>query len=239
MKKTRRFLLAVALLVGPCVQAQHGNWDSHHSGPPMCFPYSSHYLPHGHTVHDLPRGFARIFMGGMDYYYWEGLYYRPSAAGYVVVPAPVGAVVTALPPGYQTVVVDGTLYYLINGVTYMQTVNGYQVVPMPNVVAQQIVTSPAQITTVPAPTPTAVGNVPVPSSPPPVVTAVPAPPPVTTTENTPAAANSDTFTVNIPNAKGTYTAVTLKRSGNGFVGLQGEFYTDFPRVEQLKAMYGK
>ena len=237
MKKLLLLPLAVALVAGPYAQAQHGGWDSHHSGPPTCYPYSPHYLPHGHTVHDLPLGYARLFMSGMEYYYWEGLYYRPSAAGYVVVPAPVGAMVTALPPGYQTVVVDGTLYYLINGVTYMQTVNGYQVVPMPNVVAQQIITSPAQITTAPAPTQTAVSNVPVPSSPPPVVTA--APTPVTTTENTPAAANTDTFTVNIPNAKGTYTPVTLKRSGNGFIGPQGEFYTDFPRVEQLKAMYGK
>ena len=28
-------------------------------------------------------------------------------------------------------------------------------------------------------------------------------------------------------------------AGNGFIGPQGEFYPDFPRVEQLKVMYGK
>ena len=55
----------------------------------------------------------------------------------------------------------------------------------------------------------------------------------------PATNPDDLFTVNIPNSQGTYTAVTLRRSGNGFVGPQGEFYTEFPRVEQLKAMYGK
>lgn len=47
------------------------------------------------------------------------------------------------------------------------------------------------------------------------------------------------FTVNIPNTKGGYTAVTLKRSGSGFSGPQGEYYSEFPSVEQLRAMYGK
>ena len=48
-----------------------------------------------------------------------------------------------------------------------------------------------------------------------------------------------TLTINIPNSRGTYTAVTLKRSGNGFVGPQGEYYADNPTVEQLKVLYGK
>lgn len=47
------------------------------------------------------------------------------------------------------------------------------------------------------------------------------------------------FTVNIPNSKGGYTAITLKRSGTGFIGPQGEFYPEFPKVEQLRAMYAK
>lgn len=232
MKKMLLFPLVISLVAGPCVQAEHGGWDSHHhGGPPISFPYSSHYMPHGRIVHDLPLGFARLFIGGLEYFYWEGLYYRFSNTGYVVVPAPVGAVVTTLPPGYQTVVVDGTLYYLINGVTYMQTVNGCQVVPLPNVLVSQVVTTPVLTTVV---------SVPVPGTPPPIVS-----PPVSvaTVENTPAAeaagATNDAFTVNIPKAKGGYTAVLLKRSGNGFIGPQGEFYTEFPRVEQLKIMYGK
>ncbi len=49
----------------------------------------------------------------------------------------------------------------------------------------------------------------------------------------------ETFTVNIPNSKGGYTPVTLKRSGKGFIGPQGEFYPEFPKVEQLKVMYVK
>jgi len=51
--------------------------------------------------------------------------------------------------------------------------------------------------------------------------------------------NDDSYTINIPNGKGGYNAVLLKRSGNGFVGPQGEFYSEFPKVSQLQVMYGK
>jgi hypothetical protein len=47
------------------------------------------------------------------------------------------------------------------------------------------------------------------------------------------------FSVNVPNAHGGYTTVTVKRSGNGFVGPQGEFYSEFPKITQLQVMYGK
>lgn len=49
----------------------------------------------------------------------------------------------------------------------------------------------------------------------------------------------DVITLNIPNDKGGYTAVAIKRSGNGFVGPQGEFYPEFPKVSVLKVIYGK
>jgi len=53
------------------------------------------------------------------------------------------------------------------------------------------------------------------------------------------ASTEDSFTINIPNDKGGYTAVLLKKSGKGFVGPQGEFYDEFPKVSQLQVMYGK
>jgi len=46
-------------------------------------------------------------------------------------------------------------------------------------------------------------------------------------------------TVNVPSNRGGYVAVTLRRSGNGFVGPQGEFYSQFPNVSQLQMMYGR
>jgi len=45
-------------------------------------------------------------------------------------------------------------------------------------------------------------------------------------------------TVNIPNSRGGYTSVNLRRSGNGFVGPQGEYYSNYPSVDQLRVMYG-
>jgi len=111
---------------------------------------------------------------------------------------------------YQPVIVNGTTYYVNNGAYYLYTAYGYQSVPAPVGTAQTIVTTQ-----------------PVVSQP---AVSVSAPTGVETEES---------FTVNVPNAKGGYTSVLLKPSGKGFVGPQGEFYAEFPKVSQLKLMYGK
>ncbi len=49
----------------------------------------------------------------------------------------------------------------------------------------------------------------------------------------------DAFPVNIPNGNGSYTTVMIRKSGNGYVGPQGEFYAQFPAVSRLKALYVK
>ena len=53
------------------------------------------------------------------------------------------------------------------------------------------------------------------------------------------AQSPDTATINIPNSEGGYTAVTLRKSGNGYIGPQGEYYSENPTVGQLKTLYGK
>jgi len=71
---------------------------------------------------------------------------------------------------------------------------------------------------------------------PPVVVAQP----VSASISTPIRVDVDgVYTVNVPNDKGGYNAVILKQSGKGFVGPQGEFYDEFPKISQLKLMYGK
>jgi len=52
-------------------------------------------------------------------------------------------------------------------------------------------------------------------------------------------AMDDDITLNIPNATGGYSAVLIKKSGKGFIGPQGEFYPEFPKVSVLKVLYGK
>jgi len=183
--------------------------DDRHGG------FSPHYLPYGREVRSLDRDYLRLFIGGLEFFFWEGMYYRRIADRYVVVQAPIGAVVTTIPPQAQMVIVDGVPYYTVNGVTYVSTTFGYQVVPPPKVVVIRSEPAVQQTRAVATPAPLA------PVAPPPPAT------------------GDESFTVNIPNSKGAYSAVTLKRSGNGFIGPQGEYYLEFPKVEQLKLMYGK
>jgi hypothetical protein len=113
-------------------------------------------------------------------------------------------------PVYEPVVVNGTTYYLNNGTYYIYTSSGYQPIAPP--AEEQPQDSQPPPLTQPAPTVTAAA---------------------------PADTGSDAdITVNIPNKKGGYTAVTLKKSGNGYVGPQGEFYAQFPKISQLEAIYG-
>lgn len=45
--------------------------------------------------------------------------------------------------------------------------------------------------------------------------------------------------IHIPNSGGGYTAVTLVKYKDGYIGPQGEFYKGNPTVDQLKVLYGK
>jgi hypothetical protein len=49
----------------------------------------------------------------------------------------------------------------------------------------------------------------------------------------------ESFTINVPNAKGEFTPVKLVKHDKGFIGPQGEFYPDHPTVDELKVLYGK
>ena len=62
-----------------------------------------------------------------------------------------------------------------------------------------------------------------------LITQAPAPP----------ATQGDEFTVNIPNTHGGYNAVVIKRFGDGFIGPQGEYYPEFPKIFQLQMKYGQ
>jgi len=50
--------------------------------------------------------------------------------------------------------------------------------------------------------------------------------------------SEDSITLNIRNKKGEYISITVKPSGNGYVGPQGEYYDEFPKIEHLKVIYG-
>ncbi|HNW39566.1 MAG TPA: hypothetical protein PL125_02850 [Candidatus Omnitrophota bacterium] len=48
-----------------------------------------------------------------------------------------------------------------------------------------------------------------------------------------------TATVNVPNANGSYTPVTLIKQEDGYLGPQGEYYPGHPTVYQLRVLYGR
>ena len=114
-------------------------------------------------------------------------------------------------PGYAVVASPTYQPVVVNGVTYYVNNGVYYTYTQ---YGYQAVATPAGVT----------------------VPAIQAAGPATPLANVGAA---DSYTINIPNNKGGYNAVLLKKSGNGFTGPQGEFYSEFPKVSQLQVMYGK
>ena len=172
--------------------------------------YRWHDHPHyGYHAHYLPAGYFTIWAGGTRYYYYDGLYY--TYVGY-------GDYVLVNPPvgAYVSVIPSDFQPVSINSRIYYTDGGVYYILTRHHgykvVAAPVVYAQPAQvIVTQP-------------------VTTVTAPAPVY---------SQDSFPVNVPNKSGGYTKVVIKKSGNGYVGPQGEFYTMFPTVAQLKAMYGK
>ena len=154
--------------------------------------------------------------GGDHHYYRDGRWYRHGWFWFdtAVAALTIGALVDSLPPRYTTVAYGGVPYYYYDNYYYRPYPQGGYVVVAPPVMAQPVMVAPEAASVVAAPAPVYQG----------------APPQGQTPE---------ALTVNIPNSRGGYTAVTLKRSGNGFVGPQGEYYAEHPTVEQLKVLYGK
>ena len=145
-------------------------------------------------------------------WYRGGLFWVDTAVSVLAI----GALIDRLPPRYTTVVYAGVPYYYSEGYYYRPYDRGYVVVQSP-IMAQTVMTQPLVVTQqIPAPTITSV----VPTLP------------------SQGAQSPDTMIINIPNSKGGYTPVALKKAGTGYIGPQGEYYSDNPTVEQLKILYG-
>jgi hypothetical protein len=185
----------------------------------------SYYVPTT-TYITSPVSYIPVIVDNRQYYYTNGVFYRRFGSMYFIAPAPIGAVVTTIPQGYEPVIIDGITYYSIHGATYMLTQNGYQIVSVPAAFMIEKYKADRK----------AYANIPIAAN----VQNMTSTENITTlSEKSPVNNIEDSFTVNIPNSKGGYTPVTLKRSGNGFIGPQGEYYPEFPKVEQLKTLYAK
>lgn len=144
----------------------------------------------------------------------------------------------ALPLGYRTLRIADRLYYYASGTYYQYTPSGYVMVSAPaGAVIRELPPWYRQIpygkTTYYFYNNTYYVQEPAGYT---VVT----PPPQVVTANPPAVeAPEKTIVVTVPNPNGSYIPVTLEKYSNGYKGPNGEFYPDYPTIDQLKAMYSK
>ena len=204
--------------------------------------------PVGAIVPALPREYRPVVINGVVYYTDRGIFYVYTRHGYQLVPPPVvqrisepiytTRTVQVVEPESQTKVAEGMglggiLGALTGGIIGHQMkghneVSGALLGGLAGAAAGGIVG--AQMPNENASRSVVVEEVHAAVPPLPVAVAVPQP----------ADGSADgSFTVNIPNGQGGYVAVIIKKSGNGFVGPQGEYYPEFPKVSQLQVMYAK
>ena len=144
-----------------CAVLTLGAFNAHadprqHPGPPKFnhrLPQTPHHAPrpghwfdgaHGHRHHypvtgyriaRLPRHVHWVTWHGVRYGYFNGVWYSPYGASYIVSRPPVGIVVAGLPAFATVVAIGGVSYLYANGVYYHDRGDStYEVVPSPVVV---------------------------------------------------------------------------------------------------------
>lgn len=156
---------------------------------------------------------------------------------------PLGRLAVSLPYGYIEISFSGTRYYFHGGYFYRRNPYGYIVVPAPVNVIVTSIPSGNHCIVIDGITyytydgvyyQRVAGGYQVVAPPKTVLIE-----PVTLAETFSEDQSLDSLTINIPNNEGKFTAVEIKRSGTGFTGPQGEFYPEFPSVEQLRIIYVK
>ncbi|MCA9400684.1 MAG: hypothetical protein KC713_03595, partial [Candidatus Omnitrophica bacterium] len=167
---------------------------------------------YGNVVLTLPFGYVSINVGGKRYHYHDGHYYVRYGNRYKIVAPPMGACVSYLPWGTSEMKHRGKKYYRHNDIYYEHTRRGYVVVPTPYPVVYEVESAERRSNGIyQSPEPKHQVDV----------------------------VNDAVFIINIPDEKGGYTPIKLTRKNSGFVGPQGEYYDSFPRVEDLKVIYGE
>ena len=155
-----------------------------------------------------------------------------------------------LPSAFTALAIAGLTYYYCEGIYYRRSGFGYVVAPPPcGAVVREVppVYAPVVVSGATYYAADGIYYQPVPQGymvvqPPQAPPQAPVNPGTVVEKVIPSAPvdkTDKTFTINIPNAKGGFTAVTLKKAANGYIGPQGEFYPEIPKVDQLQEMYGK
>lgn len=81
--------------------------------------HERYYPRRGYVVKHLPRGYYRVPYRGLDYYFYDGIWYSSrSGIEFTVIAPPIGLVVPVLPNFYTTLLFGGTTYYYADGTYY-------------------------------------------------------------------------------------------------------------------------
>ncbi len=189
----------------------------------------------GHRDHDWDDHSWGHSRSDHHHYYYHHEHYEPFPF--------FGRAIFTLPGGYVSLIFGGSRYYYYDGIFYRKHLDGFEVVTPPVGVILRLPPPECSPVIIDGTTYYVGNGIYYLNTPqgyevvtPPAATVI------KTAQSLPTQsipATNEAFTLNIPNNRGGYTAVILQRSGTGFVGPQGEFYQDFPSVEQLKVMYVK
>jgi hypothetical protein len=126
-------LLALATLGA---QAQHRG-DAHRGGDAPRWHDGAHglnrdYPRPGWVVRQPPPRAGLVYWGGVNYRFWDGVWYTPGPRGFLVVRPPYGVVIAERPAFYSLVTIGAVAYLYANGVYYRDHPGGgYEVVPPP------------------------------------------------------------------------------------------------------------
>lgn len=144
----------------------------------------------------------------------------------------------SLPRGYLTLRIANELFYYLDGMYYQSTPAGYVVVTAPR--GAFVLALPPYYRQIPYEGRTYVYYNNTYYVQEPAGYTVVTPPSQVVTQNPVAAeAPEKTIVVPVPNPNGSYIPVTLEKYSDGYKGPNGEFYPDYPTIDQLKAMYAK
>ena len=93
----------------------------------------NHFYPApGAPVRAVPPGARWVIWGGVNYRFYDGVWYAPGRQGFVVVRPPIGLVVADLPPLATAITIAGIAYLYANGVYYRERPGvGFEVAPPP------------------------------------------------------------------------------------------------------------
>lgn len=82
-------------------------------------PIIYYYYPIGFVLDILPAGYVRIYVSGIPYFYYSGVYFSYVDDHYHVIHAPHGATVSELPVGFIVFTIGDSTYYYVNDTYYI------------------------------------------------------------------------------------------------------------------------